>query len=126
MPYCCNNALNMLRKCPNFTTHILLIIIIIILSFITAIVVDSLLCFLCQAFISAYDTTNCLMDSTFLRMLAVSSKTNFCKVPPLYDIPNIFKLHSKSFGMDPSAPKIIGTINVSLPHILAIYNRSSE
>ena len=23
MPYCCNNALNMLRKCPNFTMHIL-------------------------------------------------------------------------------------------------------
>ena len=31
MPYCCNNALNMLRKCPNFTMHIIIIIIIIII-----------------------------------------------------------------------------------------------
>ena len=44
------------------------------------------------------------MDYTFLRMLAVPSKTN----------------HSKSFGMDLS-PIIIGTINVSLSHILAIH-----
>ena len=40
----------------------------------------------------------CWMDSTFLRMLAVPSKTDFCKVPTLYDIPNFFKLHSKFFG----------------------------
>ena len=66
------------------------------------------------------------MDSTLLRMLAVTSNTDFCKVPTLYDIPNLFKLHSKTFGMDPSAPIIIGTINVSLSHILAISNRSSE
>ena len=66
------------------------------------------------------------MDSTFLRMLAVPSKTDFCKVPTLYDIPNFFKLHSKSLGMDPSAPIIIGTINVSLSHFLAISNGSSE
>ena len=59
-------------------------------------------------------------------MFAVPSKTDFCKVPTLYDIPNFFKLHSKSFGMDPSTPIIIGTTNVSLSHILAIYNRSSE
>ena len=26
MPYCCKNAINMLRKCPNFTMHILIII----------------------------------------------------------------------------------------------------
>ena len=31
MPYCCNNALNMLRKCPNFTMHIVIIIIIIVI-----------------------------------------------------------------------------------------------
>ena len=63
------------------------------------------------------------MDSTFLRMLAVPSNTDFCK---LYDIPNLLKLHSKLFGMDPSAPIIIGTVNVSLSHVLAISNRSSE
>ena len=57
------------------------------------------------------------MDSTFLRMLAV---------PTLYDIPNLFKSHSKSSGMDPSAPIIIGTIKVFLSHILVISNRSSE
>ena len=68
----------------------------------------------------------CLMDSTFLRMLAVPSNTDFYKVPAMYDIPNLFMLHSKSFGMDPSAPIIIGIINVSLSHILAISNRSSE
>ena len=68
----------------------------------------------------------CLMDSTFLRMLAVPSKKCFCKVSTLYDMPNLFKLHSKSFGMDPGAPIIIGSINVSLSHILAIFNRSSE
>ena len=68
----------------------------------------------------------CLMDSIFLRMLAVPSKTDFCKVSTLYDMSNFFKLHSKSFGMDPSAPIMIGTINVSLSHILAISNRSSE
>ena len=56
-------------------------------------------------------------------MLAVPSKTNFCKFPTLYDLPNLFKLHSKSFGMDPGALIIIGTINVSLPHILAISSR---
>ena len=66
------------------------------------------------------------MDSTFLRMLAVTSNTEFCKVPTLYDIPNLFKLHSNLFGMDPSAPIIIGTINVPLSHILAISNRGSE
>ena len=68
----------------------------------------------------------CLMDSTFLRMMAVLSKTGFCRVPILHDIPNFLKLHSKLFGMDPSAPIIIGTINVSLSHILAISSRSSE
>ena len=47
-------------------------------------------------------------------MLAVPNKTDFCKVSTLYDIPNFFKLYSKSFGMDPSASIIIGTINVSL------------
>ena len=57
------------------------------------------------------------MDSTFLGMLAVPSKTDFCKVSTLYDIPNFFKLHSKSFGMNPSAPIIIGIIDVSfVPH----------
>ena len=59
-------------------------------------------------------------------MLAVPSKTDFSKVSTLYDMSNSFKLHSKSFGMDPSAPIMIGTINVSLSHILAISNRSSE
>ena len=59
-------------------------------------------------------------------MLAVPSKTEFCKVPTLYDIPDFFKLHYKLFGMDPSAPIIIGTIHVSLPRILAISNRISE
>ena len=59
----------------------------------------------------------CLMDSAFLRMLAVPSKTDFCKVPTLHDKLNFFKLHSKSFD---SAPIIIGTINVPLPHIQAI------
>ena len=52
-------------------------------------------------------------------MLAVPSNTDFCKIPTLYDIPNLFKLHSKSFGMDPSAPMIIDSVNVSLFHILA-------
>ena len=66
------------------------------------------------------------MGSTFLRMLAVPSKTDFCKAPKLYDIPNFFKLHSKVFGMDPSAPTMVGTINVSLSHILTISNLSSE
>ena len=65
------------------------------------------------------------MDSTFLRMSAVPSKTDFCKVPTLYDIPNFFKLHSKSFGVDRSAPIIIGTIYVSLSHILAFSNQIS-
>ena len=65
------------------------------------------------------------MDSTCLRMLAVLSKTNFCKVPTLYDIPNFFKLRSKSFGMDPNTHIIIGTINLSLSHILAISNCTS-
>ena len=64
-----------------------------------------------------------LMNSAFLRMLAVPSETDFCKAPTLFDIPNFSKLHSKLFGMDPSAPIIIGTINVCLPHILAISNR---
>ena len=68
----------------------------------------------------------CLMDSTFLRMLAVPSKTDFCKVSTLCDMSNFFKLHSSLFGMDPSAPIMIGTINVSLSHILATSNRSSE
>ena len=47
----------------------------------------------------------CLMDSTFLRMLAVPSKTDFCKVSTLYDIPNFFKLHrifTISFSMTES------------------------
>ena len=66
------------------------------------------------------------MDSTFLKILAVPSKTNFCKVHTLYDMPNFCKLHSKSFGTDPSAAVIIVTINVSLSHILAISNRSLE
>ena len=43
------------------------------------------------------------MDSTFLRMLAVPSKIDFCKVSTLYDIPNFSKLYSKSFGMGPNA-----------------------
>ena len=55
------------------------------------------------------------MGSTFLRMLAVPSKTDFCKAPKLYDIPNFFKLHSKVFGMDPSAPIMVGTINFLCP-----------
>ena len=66
----------------------------------------------------------CLMDSTLLRMLAVSNKTDFCKVPSLYDIPDFFKLHSRSFGMNPSAPIIIGAVNVCLSHIQAISDRS--
>ena len=49
-------------------------------------------------------------------MLAVPSKTDFCKVFLLYDTPIFFKLHF-SYGIDPSAPVIIGTINVSLSHI---------
>ena len=56
-------------------------------------------------------------------MLAVPSKTDFCKVTTLSDIPNFSKLHSKSFGMDPRTPIIIGAINDSLSHILAICNR---
>ena len=59
-------------------------------------------------------------------MFAVLGNKDSCKVPTLYDITNLFKLHSKSFGMDPSVPIIIGTINISLSHMLAIYNRSSE
>ena len=66
------------------------------------------------------------MDITFLRMLIVPCKTDFCKVPALYDIPNFFKLHSQSFGMEVNAPIVIGTINVSLSHPLAISNCSSE
>ena len=64
------------------------------------------------------------MDSTFLRMLGVkqtSVKFLHCMIYPVF-----FKLHSKSFGMDPSAPIIIGTINVSSSHIQAIPNCSSE
>ena len=53
-------------------------------------------------------------------MLTVPGKTDFCKDSTFYDIPNLFKLHSKSFVMDPSAPIIIGTINDSLSHILTI------
>ena len=58
----------------------------------------------------------CLMDfrMDFLRMLAVLSETYFCKVPTLYDITNCFKLHSRSFGMDPSVSVIIDPINISL------------
>ena len=48
-------------------------------------------------------------------MLEVPSKTDLCKVPTLYDIPNFFQLHSKSFGMDPTTSITIGTINVSCP-----------
>ena len=59
-------------------------------------------------------------------MLAVPSKTDLCKVSTLYDMSNFFKLNSKSFGMDPSAPIMIVTINASLSHILAISNHSSE
>ena len=66
------------------------------------------------------------MNRTFYRMLAVPNKTDFCKVLILNDMPNFFKLHSKSFGMDPSAPIIIGTINVSLSHVPATSNRSSD
>ena len=66
------------------------------------------------------------MDKTFLRMLAMSSKRDFCKVPTFYNIPSCFKLHSNSFDMDPSAAIIIGTINVFLSHILAIVDRRSE
>ena len=54
------------------------------------------------------------MDSAFLRMLAVPSKTDFCKVLTLNAIPSFFKLLARSFGTDPSAPIITGTINVSL------------
>ena len=36
-----------------------------------------------------------------------------------------FKLHSKSFRIDRSAPIIIGTVNISLSHILAFCNQSS-
>ena len=68
----------------------------------------------------------CLMDSTFVIMLAVPSKTDFCKISTLYDITHVFKLHSKTFGMDPRGPIIIGTINVYLPYILVISNCSSE
>ena len=50
-------------------------------------------------------------------MLAVPSKTHFCKVSILYDTPNFFKLHSNSFGMD---PRIIGAINFPLSHIIII------
>ena len=53
-------------------------------------------------------------------MLAVPSKTDFCKVSTLYDMSNFFKLHY------PSATIMTGTIDVSLSHILAISNRSSE
>ena len=59
-------------------------------------------------------------------MLAVPSKTDFCKVSTLHDIPNFLNFHSKLFDMDPSAPIIIGTINDFLSCILAISNRSSE
>ena len=65
----------------------------------------------------------CLMDSTFLIVLAVPCKIEFCKVPTLYDIP---KLHTKSFGKNPCASIIIGTIIASLSHILAISNRISD
>ena len=37
-----------------------------------------------------------------------------------------FKQHSKSFSIDPSAPIIIGIVDVSLSHILAISNRNLE
>ena len=66
------------------------------------------------------------MDSTFHRMLTIPIKTDFFKVSTFHDIPNIFKLYSKLFGMDPSAPIIIGTIIVFLSHILAISSRNSE
>ena len=66
------------------------------------------------------------MDSLFPSMLAVPSNTDFYKIPAMYDTPKLFKLHSKSFGMDPSPPIIIGIINVSLSHILAISNHSLE
>ena len=66
------------------------------------------------------------MDSTFLSMLAVPSKTDICKISTLYDIPYFFKLHSKLFCMDTSAPIIIGTIDFSLSRILAISNCISE
>ena len=39
MPYCCKNALNMLRKCPNFTMHLLIIIIIITIIIIIIIII---------------------------------------------------------------------------------------
>ena len=39
MSYCCKNALNMLRKCPNFTMHIVIIIITIIIIIIIIIVI---------------------------------------------------------------------------------------
>ena len=68
------------------------------------------------------------MDSTFLRIITVLNKINFCKVSTLYDIPkwHFSKWHSKSFGVIPSVPIIIGSINVSLSYILAISNRSLE
>ena len=66
------------------------------------------------------------MDSTFLRIITVLNKIDFCKVSTLYDIPNFSKWHSKSFGVIPSVPIIIGSIKVSLSYILAISNRSLE
>ena len=59
-------------------------------------------------------------------MLAYPIETDFCKVSTLYDIPNFFKLYSNWFGIDPSSRIIIGAINVSFFHILAISNCSSE
>ena len=59
-------------------------------------------------------------------MLAIPSKTDFFKVLTFYDILSFLKLYSKSCGMDPSAPIIIGNINVSFSHIVAISNCSSE
>ena len=35
----CKNALNMLRKCPNFTMHIIIIIIIIVIVIVIIIVI---------------------------------------------------------------------------------------
>ena len=48
-------------------------------------------------------------------MLAIPSKTDFFKVLTFYDILSFLKLYSKSCGMDPSAPMIIGNIDVLFP-----------
>ena len=55
MPYCCNNALNMLRKCPNFMMHILVVIIIIIIIIILLWILNRFLPSICNCFFLQYD-----------------------------------------------------------------------